>query len=175
MPYFYKGANPGSYYWEEANSPFAKGFNAAGGVEPGLDAIVRHIRGYATRTSPYLSITSSFAVAAQYAKPEGGDSRRGKVWEIAPRRNLLINPIAKILGKWPDMSAHLHDGDAQLLDGLLSRADIIRGNLVYGGEVFPVNCSITLAFEALVYAIRDAELLAEFIPSVCVKRVIDIQ
>lgn len=168
MARFYKGSGPGTYYWLPEHDPRIHGFQAPIGAPPGPDGAIRHITNYSA-PSPYVSVTTSYAVARSYAisGPFGLASQTmpGKVWEIqidVPRSPPPANPTLLIAGQYPDFFAH--DGDPDLL------LELARGNPPQGRSVdgFQVNWRVSHELLAIVRALRDAEALADRILPGCV-------
>ena len=132
-----------------------------------MNAIVNHITAY-SHPSPYLSVTSSFAIARRYALlgPVGlaAPSAPGFVYEIdlsaISNPVKLIDPIKHIASHFRGAGAHEHNGDQVLLSEIAmgnhganpyAKAHQLGGHLAMPA----VNAQLT----ALVFAIRDAELL----------------
>jgi hypothetical protein len=165
---FYKGAGPGTHYWDPKNDPSVSGFQATPAGTPGADAAIRHISHF-SHPSLYVSITASFAIARSYAMsgPAGAATQHqpGKVFLLQidkPHHIRLHSPVELISRSYP--AFFHHDGDAFLM------ANISCGNMPKPDRIdgFPVNWTIPAALLAVMNCVRDAELLSERILPVCV-------
>ena len=187
MAVFFKGSRPGTHFWREENCPLRVGLSShrAGGARlrgrEQLDAIVKHITSYSDQ-SPFVSLTRSFAVAQRYALSTEKASQ-GKVWEIRlnPRaEERLINPVQCILQHEP--RCYWHDGDPELVGRLAAPPESLHGGMglppqrefVCGETRQRANYVIPEELVAIVYALRDAELLATRIPKDAVRRAIPV-
>jgi hypothetical protein len=142
---------------------------------PDVDAVLRHIV-HGNTHSPFVSLSRSFAVAAAYARDGRHHATQGNpgfVYEIHLDRPLpggleLYDPIVAISGAINDPlsnPSYHHDGDQNLLLGLVSRGPFAayRSQSVQhppGSGAASRSVTITNMLEALVYALRDAEILA---------------
>jgi hypothetical protein len=167
LPTFYKGAGPGTH-WHTNNAQLT-GFTTAAVGATNRNTVVRHIVHY-SHPSPLISLTSSFAVARSYALlgPAGIATRAnpGIVYEIdfslivnPPR---IVNPLRLIANT---MAAYLHTGDPSLILNLAQRHTYTTCHHAGGRMLLP---TFQQELYALVYALRDAEVLATAIPNVCV-------
>ncbi len=132
-----------------------------------MNAIVTHITAY-SNPSPYLSASTSYAIARQYALV-GSDSLAsptapGYVYEIdlgAIRTAVtLLDPVKDIASAYSLTGAHDHNGDQNLLaeiaKGSRGATPFTAAHQLGGKMAVPaVNPQLT----ALVFAIRDAEIL----------------
>jgi hypothetical protein len=171
LPTLFKGAGPGTHW--HINDPKTHGFTSAAHRPHTKNAVISHITAYSF-PSPYVSFTTSFAVARQYALsgPKGVASRRspGYVYEIdlsactvAP---IIFNPIEEISKA---NLAHAHNGDQSLILGVASQAHsrILRVTVPHSGGLMALP-NISSYMKALVNALRDAEILVNTVPGTCV-------
>jgi hypothetical protein len=165
----YKGAAPGTQWWT-VNAQLT-GFTSAAAAAPSPAAVVTHISNY-SHPSPYISFSTSFAVAASYAKlgPGGAATAAnpGFVYEIDTLQSpcILLDPVELISGCW---LGHGHNGDPNLILGVSSPAHgaiLTRPILHAGGQLYGPTVSSEL--RALIFAIRDGEVFAEKIAKNCV-------
>jgi hypothetical protein len=173
----YKGVAPGSHHAGDAQAgqPFASatrhprlhGFHGDPNLLRSPDAVVRHIINYSW-PSPYVSVSMSFAVAADYA------TRGGWVFEIDFNQlpaGQLIDPLEELVKGFPRL--HEHDGHQDLVHAvaaptrygaILNKPPLAPGpNGTAAPKSFHPRVSDEL--QALVFAARDAELLLPSIPS----------
>src|SRR5258708_10026165 len=115
--HLYKGVAPGTHYDAADRDPKRNGFSGDGGQPRELDDVVRHITAHAW-PSAWVSVTMSFAVAADYA------TRGGKVYEIILSRIGVVDvtdPIST-LALHSDAAqsrfVHHHDGHQNLTPNL---------------------------------------------------------
>ena len=172
----YKGAGPGTH-WHSNNAQLT-GFSAtAAMVANGSSALLHIIQG--SIPSPYISFTTSFAVACKYALtgPAGiaTAANPGYVYEIdtviSPVN--LTDPIAVISGMaTPARYAHEHDGGVDLILGIASPTT--HGAILSASPRTPRNLAhaptISPTLQGLIFAIRDAELLAQSVPAACIRQ-----
>jgi hypothetical protein len=172
VPTLYKGAGPGTHW--HTNDARLSGFTAAAHRTRTANAVRTHIVAY-SHPSPYISFTTSYAVARQYALtgPSGIASQHlpGYVYEVdlsACGANVQVfNPLA-------DLSksglGHQHNGDQDLIIGVAEphrHAGLLIANVPHaGGRMLPP--SISQSLWALVNAVRDAEVLLDSVPAGCV-------
>lgn len=162
-PTLYKGAGPGT--WWHVNDPRTTPAGFWGGAANAgtVNATVRHITAYSW-PSPYLSFTTSFAIARSYALsgPKGVASRSnpGFVYEIDLSTlsfpPTLIDPVQHIVGSnggW----AHRHEGAPTLIEEIAKGAQSYSLSHRSGGPQRAPAVQTDLI--ALVFAIRDAEIL----------------
>jgi hypothetical protein len=176
MPIFYKGAGPGTYL--ASNNPQLKGIQAR---DPSMNCtllrMIHHIV-HGTTNSPFISITSSPEVAADYActgrTAIANKSNPGFVYEIEfddplPLGVKIVDPIKEVacdLSHPPDNVPYQHNGDMKFLLGIVAPTQMAQYRGVKtpsiaaksGGTPHPPNLSDEL--QCLVRALRDAELLA---------------
>lgn len=178
LPRLYKGVAPGTYWWTQYRS------NAntlpTGIASPRRAALIHvldvemHIAAY-TRNSPLTSVTTSYAVAHEYARLGGvSPTNPGYVFEfdvaLAPSNFTpqWFDPIDTLSS---NAVAHAHQGDQALLSILAPppgpgrRSRLLRPVPVAGGGTHPPTHAA--AFRALILAARDAELLVVDLPSTC--------
>lgn len=173
----FKGAAPGTY-WANHDAQ-TTGFTVAANQMPTATAAVSHIDNYSA-TSPYVSLTTSFDVAAGYATigPAGiaSPTSPGYVYVIDPTQGQcqFIDPVELISTSW---LCHSHDGSQELVlavanpsayRSVLTNSPRRLGN----GSGFPPAVSENM--RALVFAIRDGEVLATSLPRNCVVRRVPI-
>lgn len=175
MPSFYKGAAVGTY-WHQ-NDARLLGFHAA---KPGQTPTTNQMQNHIARGSifsPYVSLTTSYGVAADYAKifsrARPSQATPAFVYEIEfhdplPSGLNLFDPVVHVAanGISPLLNNpyYQHDGDSTFLSAI---ADPFLSAPVPQVVQFPPgahgisrspNLSITL--EMFVYALRDSEILA---------------
>lgn len=172
MPTFYKGAASGTHW--HTNDARHTGFTVAA-ANKSVPAIIRHITSY-SHPSPYLSISGSFAVARAYALGPAGIGPHGYVYEIDildKKQVNLIHPSLEIVQICSAAGLHLHDGGPDLILGIaghrLAKYLQILTTTPYrrpGSASFPPT--VTPELQAIVAALRDAEVLATAIPAGCI-------
>lgn len=190
MATFYKGAGIGTH-WHTRDSR-QEGFTArAPGTAPTIEALVSHIV-VGTAESPYISLTRSYAVAWNYAM-SGGTSiptldNPGYVYEIEidtplPAELKFLDPIKEIAMNLPisidadfggEYPFYQHNGLPNFLLGVVSPGDMSHFRIGRQpqppGPGLPCPPNLTPQLEALVNALRDAEILFHgSIPSYCIK------
>jgi hypothetical protein len=189
MPFYYRGAGVGTY-WHQ-HDPRLQGFtphHAGAGAAPAR--ILSHIaRG--TTASPYVSLSRSYAVARDYALagldlPSAAVPAYVYEIEIDERDGFgtrLVDPvveIAAILGSPFDNRTYHHDGDLKFLLGVVdppSYGSILSQPVLFPppGHGTPRTPLLHIELEALVRALRDAEILAfGAVAAPQVKRRIDV-
>jgi hypothetical protein len=166
----FKGAAPGTHW--ARNDARATGFHSAPGLPPSPGAAARHIA-IAPNPSPWVSFTSSYAIACDYAAPGATAASPGFVYEIDPSRATkavplrLFDPISIIarLGLHHD-----HNGGQDLILGVA--APSLHGSVLTGTPLQlvrpPIGARYSEEFQALVFALRDAEILAQVVPQSCI-------
>lgn len=166
----FKGAAPGTH-WALNDAAATGGFQSARQLRPTVGDLVAHITTF-SHPSPWVSFTSSYAIAHAYVGPLATAADPGFVYEIetdrAPRGRpvLLTSPIHLIAR----LQRHDHNGGPDLI--LAVAAPSIHGHVLRAvpqqlvQQPIPVN--YRPEFQALVFALRDAEYLAQFVPSVCI-------
>jgi hypothetical protein len=171
FPALFKGAAPGTYW--HLNDARLSGFMAAATRPHTTNAVLGHITHY-SHPSPYLSLSFSFAVARSYALvgPAGPASATnpGYVYEIdlsivpgCPRPLDTLLEIAKA------GHAHEHNGGQDLMLGIAdpaSGAALTTAVPLPGGRT--ATPAVSQALRALVFAVRDAEVLLSSVPASCV-------
>lgn len=176
----YKGAGPGTF-WALNDPRLGAGFVSASAAPPSVPSMVRHITAF-SHPSPYLSLTASFAVAYAYALggPAGAASSAmpGYVYEIDtgvfPVK--LIDPVSEVasatsIATAPRLLTH-HDGGQDLILGIAApslHAGVLLVPPKRPGATLPNPPAITPELHAVVFSLRDAEMLAEGpIPPGCI-------
>ncbi len=167
----FKGAGPGTHW--HANDARTLGFTSAAHRPHTKNAVISHITAYSF-PSPYVSLTTSFAVARQYALsgPGGIASRKtpGYVYEVdlsaCTAMPTIFNPVAEVSKA---NLAHAHDGGQSLILGVASRTHsrILNVKVLHSGGLRTLP-NISADMRALVNALRDAEVLVNTVPSTCV-------
>jgi hypothetical protein len=166
----WKGAGPGTHC--HTNDATRTGFFCPAPTGPTPAAAVRHIT-QQSHPSPFVSLSTSYAVAYDYATLGGAGA--GYIYEIdtsADPTMKLHDPIKLIASLAPPF-VHEHDGSPELIAalalpgvnpavlGAAPRRPGNRANLP-GGPLFRNE------LRALVNAVRDAEVLIERVPAVCI-------
>jgi len=168
MPIFYRGAGPGSFW--QVNDAQLKGFSPhSPGATPSTLRLMHHIARASTQ-SPYISLSRSFGVARAYGivGPFGfaSSASPGYVYELEIEKGVctLLDPVVEIVKDLPDPFdnfSYQHDGEQEFLKG------IVDGQVAGYMSVFPPGSGATPRqptlndhLEALVRALRDAEILA---------------
>lgn len=131
MAIFYRGAGRGTHWHTNDARNSASGFQPIqSGITSTVDRIIRHIARGDTN-SPYVSITSSFAIAYFYAmycgKQRPDRSNHAFVYEIEIRDLVgasfrMIDPVVElsnVVPNLPDPPRHHHEGNFQLLHGVI--------------------------------------------------------
>jgi len=167
--HLYKGVAPGTHYDADHNDPKRYGFEGDERQPRELDDVVRHVTAHSW-PSAWVSVSMSFAVAADYA------TRGGRVYEIILSRigaADVTDPIAALAIR-SDRSqgrfVHHHDGHQNLTPSLA-----IPGAGLGALVAFPLRVGappthrgpapmVSTYLNALVFATRDAELLVSAIP-----------
>ena len=120
LPVLFKGAGPGTFW--HINDARLTGFTCAANRPPTKNAVVGHIAAY-SHPSPFLSFSTSFAVARQYAlmgpSGEATHANPGYVYEIDPSAvaaSLTVyDPIEEIVKGGLIQG---HNGDQNLIVGV---------------------------------------------------------
>jgi hypothetical protein len=172
MPTFFKGAAPRTHWYDD--DARLSGFTVAA-ANRSVPAIVRHITSY-SHPSPYLSLSASFAVARAYALGPAGIGPHGYVYEIDivdEKDVALIHPISEIIQSCSAAGLHFHDGEVDLIQGIAAHGSAKFKHILTaaphrrpGAASFPPT--VTRELQALVTALRDAEVLATAIPHGCI-------
>lgn len=171
MAILYKGAGSGTHW--SLNDATQTGFSSASDRDDTPDAVMRHIVSY-SHPSPYLSFTTSYAVAYDYAA-KGAGQGPGYVYEIDTSRlpEQFIDPIRALARSIPGMRPLLgeHDGGQDLILAV-SSIGVVGDALMTPprrlGTVLHGPARFTPEFQALVFALRDAEVLLRSVPAGCV-------
>jgi hypothetical protein len=192
MPIFYRGAAVGTY-WHRNDARLIGFTPQAPGVVPSINRLMGHIaRG--TVSSPYISLTKSYGVALDYAvslnygQTTPTSVSPGYVYEIEiddpPPAGLQISDpiqeVAQILPMPLDLNPYQHDGLPTFLLGIVDPQNMAHFLTAPGpqpppGTGTPRPPNLTIQLEALVRALRDAEILAVGnIPAVCVRNRFDV-
>ena len=176
-------------YWHERD-PMVRGggFNAKRPeTNHTRDRLISHIR-YGDYNSPYISLTRSYGVALAYARMAKGEAELSKenpayVYKIEldvgnhSNSIMLIDPVKYIaqnlVEPW-STSSYQHNGSQDLVKSLVDTQcdDKLLGSVPQPPHLVPVlqrkplPAIITDEMATLVFALRDAEILAVgFIPS----------
>lgn len=176
MAIFYRGAGLGTHW--HTNDARASGFSALNpSLDDSVEQVIRHIS-TGTSDSPYVSLTRSYEVAWTYAvyfgKEDWGvasEDKPGYVYELEiddVSRAKVIDPITRISSNLPSSVASVsyqHDGGQDVLLGLVNPRRyrrILRRHVKQPppAGATPRGARITGEVEAIVRALRDAELLA---------------
>ncbi|HTV49189.1 MAG TPA: hypothetical protein VMG59_12175 [Phycisphaerae bacterium] len=189
MAIFYRGAGIGT--WWHKHGPGPKGWKAHSPyMEASETRLMNHIAEGST-ASPFISLTRSYGVALNYARNSGlsrpNRRRRAFVWEIELEEPLpdglrLHDPVKRIANHVPHPLATIpyqHNGAPTCLIGLI---DITQEKLLAQICPVPPNSNppygppnISLGLKTLIFALRDAEVLATgVIPKECVRRRYDV-
>jgi hypothetical protein len=177
LPTLYKGAGPGTHW--HINDACVQGFVCARRRPPTANAVVTHITNY-SHPSPYLSFSTSYAVARQYALSGPGGiasaANPGYVYEVdlaactgghSTFNAVIFNPVQELANLG---ISHEHNGDQALIVGVASGSPhdpVFAASIPQagGGMTLP---TVTKELRALVYSLRDAEVLITRVPPACV-------
>ena len=191
MAIFYRGAGINTYWY--LNDPIEQGFIARSpGMAPTITRQMLHIA-RSTVNSPFISLTRSYAVAWHYAMvsseriPTPEDPayvHEIEIQEPLPPGLHLLDPIKEVaqMLPFPTISGppYQHDGLPNFLLGVVDPGRMRRFLTQHvmqppSSEGTPRTPNLTIEFETLVRALRDAEILAhEIIPATCVKNSFDV-
>lgn len=170
----YKGAALGTHW--HSNDARHSGFLASAMPQTG-NGVVRHITNY-SHPSPYLSFSSSFAIARGYALVGPGgvatQAAPGYVYEIdlqaAAVHFSILNPVSEVSSLSNGHLAHHHEGVASLILDVAQGVSPPSSAPRCGGKMHVPGISGEL--QALIFAIRDAEVLVSgnVPPTVIVRR-----
>lgn len=172
FPNLFKGAGPGTHW--HANDPRTSGFTSAATRPVTTNAVVGHIVHY-SHPSPLISFTFSFAVARNYAlsgtSEPATETSPGYVWEIdlgavseQPAAFDTISEIAKA------NHAHRHNGDLLLIEGVAapgSNGTFLTTPVPLAGGRTTIP-TVREELQALVFAVRDSEVLLDKVFAGCV-------
>jgi hypothetical protein len=160
----YKGVGPGTYWHKNHTSVLSGGFTTAAAA-PGVASIIRHIVNF-SRSSAYLSLSTSFAVARSYALDGPGGLATplapGYVFEfdLALMKNLKVNTVEPAKELVRNNGDLWHDGDQRLLVGIATNSRrILTKPVPRPGAAAARPPSFRTDLEAVVRALRDAEVL----------------
>jgi len=183
LPLFYKGAGIGTHW--HLNDARTGGFKAVPTVGVhSVNAVRNHIANY-SYPSPYLSVSTSFAVAREYALHGGGvpptPANPGHVYEVnlANLPTLTVySPLEILTGGCLGRGVvpHQHTGDWDLL---LCLAGSTAHGGVLGISVYHPTSHVPPTYapdvKPLATALRDAEMLVfDEIPAICVTNRFDV-
>ena len=196
MVMFYKGAGIGTH-WHVHDSRRV-GFTARSPeAAPTIEALVDHIA-TGTVNSPYISLTRSYAVAWNYAVRGALDIRtldkRGYVYEVEidiplPSGLKPLDPVKEVAMSLPnpiDVDSeggypfYQHNGLPTFLLGVVSPESMSHFQVGRQpqppGPGLPCPPNLTPQLEALVNALRDAEILFHrYIPPSCIKNRFEVK
>lgn len=171
-------------FWHKTDARTAGFTPQSPGTTPGIFPLISHIaRG--TVTSPYISLTRSYGVACDYAlvvpatKGNPAYVYQVEIDDPVPGGLALIDPVKELGAHLPgplQSMSYQHDGNSTFLLGVVDpngHEAFLQAPRVQpppgGGARHPA--SLTPELEALVRALRDAEILAVGnIPASCVRR-----
>lgn len=182
MAIFYRGAGVGT--WWHVNDPRLSGFVPR---SPAMlrtpDRLMNHIA-KTTTTSPFVSLTRSWGVALTYAldgKAPATKDNPGLIWEIEigidnPTGLELLDPVREVATRLSGpltTPPYQHDGSPQCLVALIDRTQdaLLRQPCPQPPGTNPPakGTNITTELQTLVFALRDAEILAfGVIPPNCI-------
>ena len=171
MAVFYRGAGLGTHWW--LNDARAGGFAARAPRNPSsVDRLMQHVGG-STQTTPFISLTRSYAVAWDYAVKggRGYPSRKAPafIYEVeidAGASCRLLDPLKAIATSLPEpltLPGFHHDGDQSSLIGIVDagQSDILNKPVRYPPPQPPKpNVNVGPELRALVRALRGAEVVA---------------
>lgn len=157
------------------NDAMVSGFTpASGGAPAGQNTIKNHIVNQLVSISPYISLSRSYEVAEVYAKYYGRSAPTtavpAYVYELdIPNASsaTLIDPVqelAKFLGTPFASFFYQHNGAQDVLLGLVDSAmfgHVLARQIRSPGAPTGRGPNITDELQALVRALRDAEVLAQ--------------
>jgi hypothetical protein len=161
LPLLFKGAGPGTHW--HSNDPQLGGYTSAN-LPASLNRLLAHVVSYSF-PSPYISFTTSFAIAREYALSGPGGlasaDRPGFVYEVDLSAlavpPTVVDPVAEIADPVHRRLAHDHNGAGALIAQIASRSTALTAAPQNGGNSRLPNVSNELL--ALIFAIRDAEVL----------------
>lgn len=185
MAIFYRGAGIGTYW--HTHDARLEGFIAhSPGAPRSLGTQIGHIKN-GTTTSPYISLTRSYSVALTYAvycgQEQPDEDKPAFVYEIELTKPLptgldIFDPAYDILAKCgakDPLADHTyqHDGFPDFIAGVIDRTmrERLTKHIAHPppGIATARSASLSESLEAVVRAIRDAELLAVgTIPTNCI-------
>jgi hypothetical protein len=196
MSVFYRGVGVNSWWHDPARDPRAHGFacNSRGrNRSPNPAAMVDHILS-APNNSPFISLTSSFEVALEYAlfgPVSPTPVNRAYVFQIElddplPAGTHLYDPLVEIAHSVSSATLlhgvpYQHDGASTVIQGVASpnspltqpyltqKVKVPDPNSLTGYSDGITSARVSRHFQAIIRALRDAEILAfPFIPSACI-------
>ena len=181
MPIFYKGAAPGTHW--HINDARLTGFTPrASTALPNPDRLMQHIaRGNAD--TPYISLTRSFGVAFDYAAEGATPTNPGFVYEVEindplPPGMVLFDPVKVVAEAVPSPLAavpYQHDGRQDFLLSVVLPGTPAKPYISLQGGATPRQPNLSIEVESLVRALRDAEILVNIVPRMCVVNRIDVK
>jgi hypothetical protein len=191
MPVFYKGIGPGTY-WSGTDLRLVGLAPRAPGLSQSNNAIATHIADGLTDSSCYISLTSSYSVARDYAmngRVPPSPTQPGHVYVIELNHPLsapvvgVIDPVHQLVQAYGNPlipGTYQHDGSQNLLLGIVDPANMGHHLSAHVSDPpgsarsrRPARRSKEL--EAVVMALRDAEILVVgTLPNVCFTRRYDV-
>lgn len=184
MATFFRGAGVDTYW--HRNDARLRGFAPHdGSASFTLDRLMAHIKN-GTTFSPFVSLTSSYGVALDYALYAGRNpptpSIPAYVYEVefssVPQRVALINPVWEVVAATSDPLSALryhHDGQQIFLLGVVAptrMAAHLARQVVHPppSGATPRQANLSVELETLIRALRDAEILVYgTVPRDCIK------
>ena len=172
MAVLYRGDGPGSH-WHTHDARVTGFIPKSPGALPSNSRLMNHIA-RASVGSPYISFSRSFGVARTYALlgPHGvaTHANPGYVWEIEVADDTVcrvLDPVIEIAKTLPSPHAeppYQHDGGPGFLMGLVDPVKmkhLLDAPCVQppGSAGVPRPANLSIQLEALVRALRDAEVL----------------
>ena len=175
MPFYYKGAAPGTY-WHKNDARFTGFTPVSPGTQGTLNRIIDHVRTGNIR-SPFISLTRSYGVAESYAisgrTQIATPANPGYVYQIElddplPMGVMLMDPIKQVVLPAPsppkDIPYH-HDGAQTFLLGVVSPQ--LMNHFLSSSTPQPPGSTATnrtptlsIELECIIRSLRDSEILA---------------
>jgi hypothetical protein len=162
----YRGVGVGTYW--HAIDARVTGFTARNPALPSsVPAMIAHIS-HASPLTPYISFVRSYAVAETYARDAGrqfpSKETPGYIYAVDISESaefLLIDPIVPLACNLSSLREPYHTGNQKLLHGILNPV-VFGADLVspIGGPMTTSRPQISPELEALIYVLRDTEVLA---------------
>ncbi len=173
MATFFRGAGIGTY-WHDKDARVSGFSPHEAGMSRSTQAIIDHIKNGTTQ-SPYVSLTRSYSIAHSYAV-SGGHRTPSKtdpayIYQIEIPSDCtgfsVLDPIREILEPFKsplDGSGYQHDGHSDFLIGVIDGSNIAcLHKAIFAPPPKVVSskaANLSPELEAIVCALRDAELLA---------------
>lgn len=177
MSIFYKGVGVGTYL-HRSDLRLSGATAARSGASISAGEVIKHVRRGVTR-SPFISLTSSYAIAEDYARNAGhkppSRSDPAFVYEIDIPQDAnslsgghsIIDPAEYMLRGFSDplTSLYHHDGDFEFLAAVVqphlhpTRLSTPPRRPTGLGGGTPAGPRLTIELETVVCALRDAEVL----------------